>query len=81
MRLPADNKLRGIFPMISPTEAMQLEILSVLETSNETLEEDLGPNQAEFIRQRLCTLDLERAGWLVDAIVRAKTIAILREGL
>ncbi|MFE6845057.1 hypothetical protein [Streptomyces sp. NPDC057686] len=67
--------------MASPTEAKQNEILAVLETSNETLEQDLGPNQAEFVRLKLTNLDEERAGWLVDAIVRAKQIAILREGL
>ncbi|MEU6397680.1 hypothetical protein ABZ867_11935 [Streptomyces cinnamoneus] len=63
----------------SPTEAKQAEVLEALESSSETLEADLGPNQAEFVRLRLATLDHERASWLVDAINRAKAIAVARE--
>ncbi|MDX3641427.1 hypothetical protein [Streptomyces sp. MB09-02B] len=59
----------------SPTEAKQGELLrDVLEIQD--VERDTHPNQLYTLRTRLLNLDTEETQYVIDAINRAKRIAV-----
>ncbi|MCZ4606272.1 hypothetical protein O3S80_21445 [Streptomyces sp. Lzd4kr] len=62
----------------SPTEAKQGELLhEALEIGE--LARDTSPNQALTLRNRILGLDIEETQYIIDAILRAKRIAVARE--
>ncbi|MFE0316578.1 MULTISPECIES: Maf family protein [Streptomyces] len=58
----------------SPTEAKQAELRAALEI--EDWERDTHSNQAYTLKTRVLNLDIDETGYLIEAVERAKRIAV-----